>query len=261
MALGFWFTARHDGVMSATLCLIGKHKWTGCRCDICYEPRDLEHQWLPTCDVCDKPFFPNPGPGWVVIDKHLACGTKSEEARHEACRICEVKRRTATATPFRGFPIRGEEVWKRGRTILSFATAGERLEMMERRSADVLLAKLGMNQVGDILLTGHFASSFEGQFLDELSRTGQQATILPVDERRELIKALEWFIANMQDFHVRVDVGGTPILAHLSSKLIVPQDKFKARTRMYLAAFENMSRPVALEDYIGYLADDWLQLE
>jgi hypothetical protein len=152
----------------------------------------------------------------------------------------------------------GLEAWPR---ILTFATAGERLEMMERKSADVLLAKLGMNEVGEILLTGHFAPSFEGQFLGELSRRGQQTTVLSVDERRELIEALEWFIKNMQDLDVRIDVGGTPVLAHLSSKLIVPQDKFKARTRMYLAAFENINgRPVALEDYIGYLADDWLQL-
>jgi HEAT repeat protein len=36
----------------AIMCLLGKHKWTGCKCSVCGKKRDEGHDWSKDCEKC-----------------------------------------------------------------------------------------------------------------------------------------------------------------------------------------------------------------
>jgi len=160
--------------------------------------------------------------------------------------------------------------------ILKFSTAGELEGMRRQQLADVILVRSAYDvwneEIKDLppheklrsrffedRLTSARLKSIKGQFASNLTEAGLPSNIYSEDETERLISALWWMLN--ADLPLSYAASGVPLLTSYSEKLINSDasDKLKARIRMVLALMGNVvsSKPVALEDYAGYLSDEW----
>src|ERR1022692_4426679 len=122
-------------------CLLGAHPWRGCRCSVCGNTRDQDHDWSRDCEKCSS------------------CGsTRKNIHRWEGCKcaVCGTARghgwvwnkdvddkcsRCGATRPKKGFPATREEICEAGRATLMFSTYAERERMVDQKAADVLLSR------------------------------------------------------------------------------------------------------------------------
>ncbi len=97
--------------------------------------------------------------------------------------------------------------------------------------------------------------SFKRQFSSNVREARLPDDIFAEDEIQDLIQALRWCWTSELD--VSFGLSGIPLFPRHNKELITGPEKFKARTRMALCSLEARGKPVQLEDYVGYLCDEW----
>jgi hypothetical protein len=136
--------------------------------------------------------------------------------------------------------------------------------MRRQQRADDLLARTcfdyrtnrgGVFEFKTENVTTSVLEGIKQQFADNLSHAALPTSVFSESETENLVLALAWLTAReLTVFHLS---SGTPILAPHSAELVNHPDKFKARTRMALCGIDACGMSVNLEDYVGYLCDDW----
>ncbi len=136
-------------------------------------------------------------------------------------------------------------------------------QIVDQKAADLLLARTFLDIKPASFLcapcTREFDStemrSIEQQFANNLREAGLPGSIFAEDEIQDLIRALRWCWTSELEFSF--GLSGIPLFPRHKKELITGPDKFKARTRMALCSLEARGKPVHLEDYVGYLCDEW----
>jgi hypothetical protein len=103
-------------------------------------------------------------------------------------------------------------------------------------------------------LTTAETTDIEQRFKSYLHDAGLPARIFEENEIQDLIRAATWVIGSQVEFEWGYPPGVSP---RHKKDLISGTDQFKARTRMALALLEAKGKSIALEEYVGYLCDEW----
>jgi len=70
------------------LCLIGLHKWQGCKCTACGKTRDQEHDWGKNCEKCSRCDVTRTDTHKWAGCKCTTCG-KTRDQEHDWSEDCE----------------------------------------------------------------------------------------------------------------------------------------------------------------------------
>lgn len=168
------------------------------------------------------------------------------------------------------FPADGEIISTIGRATLDFSTSDEIGKFKEMRAADVTLSQvfgehfLQMRYVLGVsspdAIPPAAIAALEQQFIDERTFDSRQPHIFCGSESRQLIEAAYWFLSQ-EHRNFPINGSGKLILSLHSRELIVPNDYFRARTRMAIAFLDPDENNVKLELFVGYLASEWYGVE